>query len=527
MKGLTLTAKEQTRLSIMNMVLDRQYPVKEAAQLIGLSERHVWRLLAAYRREGAAALAHGNRGRLPWNSKAPGIRSRVIELARDRYQGANHSHLTELLSEREGIALSRSTVRRFLVGNGLCSPRHRRAPGHRCRRQRMPQEGMLVQIDGSHHHWLEERGDCFTLLLAVDDATGSVPYALFQEQEDTPGYFRLMKGIIQGKGLPLALYSDRSLIFRSAVPGNGEAPPADKLRPTQFSRAMRELGVAQIFAQSPEAKGRIERANGTFQDRLVTELRLAGARTIAEANNILAAFLPRFNERFGVPAAQPEVAYRTVGPELDLDAILCIKERRRVARDNTVQYHGKTLQLFPDGERTSYARSHVEVQERLDGQLMVCCRGKVLNPKEAPPLATTLRELAALPLPCLQPGEPEEDELPPPQPQLKTIWFEDSELRRLHRELTREGVKRAREKGKQIGRPRVNEQPGFEQRFASIAARIASGELSRHQGAKELAISNGTLKRLLDAQARSEREPLPSPFSQYLSRSVAMAEVSY
>ena len=198
-----------------------------------------------------------------------------------------------------------------------------------------------------------------------------------------------------------------------------------------------------------------------------------------------------------------------------------------MARDNTVQYHGKTLQLFPDGERTSYARSRVEVQERLDGQLMVCCRGKVLNPKEAPPLATTLRELAALPLPCLQPGEPEEDELPPPQPQLKTIWFEDSELRRLHRELTREGVKRAREKGKQIGRPRVNEQPGFEQRFASIAARIASGELSRHQGAKELAISDGTLKRLLDAQARSEREPLPSPFSEYLSRSAAMAEVSY
>ena len=509
MKGLTLTAREQTRLSIMNMVLDRQYLVKEAALLMGLSERHVWRLLAAYKREGAAALAHGNRCRLPWNSKAPDIRSRVIELARDRYQGANHSHLTELLSEREGIALSRSTVRRFLVGNGLCSPRHRRPPGHRCRRQRMPQEGMLVQIDGSHHHWLEERGDCFTLLLAVDDATGSVPYALFQEQEDTPGYFRLMKGIIQGKGLPLALYSDRSLIFRSAVPGNGEALPADKLGPTQFSRAMRELGVAQIFAQSPEAKGRIERANGTFQDRLVTELRLAGARNIAEANNILAAFLPRFNERFGVPASQPEVAYRTVGQELDLDAVLCVTEYRRVARDNTVRYHGRTLQLYPDADRPTYAKRRVEVQERLDGQLRVSYQGRVLTPGGAPPLAAELRNLAMLPIPSpiYEPEEPEEEKLSPIRPQPRRIWYEDSELRRLHGEQTRAGLIRARERGRRLGRPKVEELPGFEQRFAGIFEQITSGEITHTQAAKELAISPGTLKRVLDGWT-----PLPSTF---------------
>ena len=205
----------------MNLILDRRYPVKEAAQLIGISERHTWRLLAAYRREGAAALAHKNRGRLPWNAKDPSLMTRVVELARDRYQGVNHSHLTELLAEREDINLSRSTVRRLLLVNGLMSPKRRRGPCHRCRRQRMPQEGMLVQIDGSPHKWLEDRGPGFTLILAIDDATGSVPFALFQEQEDTAGYLKLVKGILQRRGIPLALYSDRNTIFRSAItPGH-------------------------------------------------------------------------------------------------------------------------------------------------------------------------------------------------------------------------------------------------------------------------------------------------------------------
>ncbi len=154
---------------------------------------------------------------------------------------------------------------------------------------------------------------------------------------------------------------------------------------------MRELGVTQIFARSPEAKGRVERANGTFQDRLVAELRLANACTLAEANEILESFLPRFNQRFGVPAAQPELSYRPVDSGLDIDAVLCNKEMRRVARDNTVQYRGKTLQLFPEGDRPSYAGARVEVQERLDGRLLVSCKGKILTPEEAPPLADKLR----------------------------------------------------------------------------------------------------------------------------------------
>ena len=305
MKGLTLTQKEQARLQVLNGILEGQISVDEAAEVLGVSERHVWRILAEYRKEGAAALAHGNRGRRANNSIPEEARTQVVALARTRYARVNHTHLTELLAEREEIVLGRSTVRRILVGAGMASPRRRRPPLHRVRRQRMSQEGMLVQVDGSVHAWLEERGPRCTLLLAIDDATSTVPYALFRHEEDTHGYFLLMQELIRRCGVPLALYSDRHAVFKY-VPGSHQSPA-----PTQFGRAMAELGVEQIFARSPEAKGRVERANGTFQDRLVTELRLAGARTISEANQVLWAFLTRFNKRFGVPPAQSTNAYRS------------------------------------------------------------------------------------------------------------------------------------------------------------------------------------------------------------------------
>lgn len=511
MKGLTLTQREQGRLQTLNLVLEGKMGVGEAAYVLGLSERHTWRILSEYRKDGAAALGHGNRNRLPPNATSPIVKARVIALACDRYQGVNHTHLTELLAKREFISLSRSTVRRFLVDAGIPSPRHRQLPRHRCRRERMPQEGMLVQIDGSHHRWLEERGPWLTLLLAVDDATGSVPYALFREQEDTAGYFRLMTGIIKGRGIPLALYSDRHIVFRRPVPANDtvESLPSDKVEPTQFGRAIRELGVTQVFAHSPEAKGRVERANGTFQDRLVSELRLSGASNINEANSFLEEFLPRFNERFGVPASEPEPAYRPVNPDLDVAAALCFKEGRKVANDNTVQYKGQTIQIFPGNGRSSYARTHVEVQERLDGQLMVYYRGKLIAPGEAPPLATSLRTRANVELEngsesmlattCPELEEPENDSAIS-EPQSRIIWYEDSEMKHIHRELVKAGMERARQQGKRIGRPRVTERPEFQQRFVAVIQRIGLGGLSRRQAAKELAIGYATLKRLLDKQ---------------------------
>jgi len=274
---------------------------------------------------------------------------------------------------------------------------------------------------------------------------------------------------------------------------------------TQWCRALGELGITQISAHSPEAKGRVERANGTFQDRLVSELRLAGASTLAEANEVLADFLPRFNQRFGVAAAQPDVVYRPLDPELDLAGVLCIKEQRKVARDNTVQYKGKTLQLFPGTERTSYARTRVEVQERLDGRILVKCGVEVLTPQEAPPLAAELRSHVTSPpvVPYVLDPTPERPTRPPKPPGPlagETIWYEDPTRRKLHRELVLEGMERARQGGKRIGRPRVSDQPGFGQRFSEVVERIESGELSRRKAALELEIGYATLKRLLDAR---------------------------
>ena len=278
-----MTQKEQTRLQVLNSVLADQVPVCQAAEVLGVSGRHMRRILATYRKEGAAALAHGNRGRRPANTTTETKMTYVVQLARTRYAGTNHTHLTELLMEREGIDLSRSTVRRILVGAGVDSPRRRRRPPrHRVRRKRMAQEGMLLQIDGSHHRWLGEQGPRFVLLLAVDDTTGTVPDALFSQEEDTRGYFLLMEGLIRQCGIPLAVYSDRHAVFKHT--GEVGQKPAG---PTQFARAMEELGIRQIFARSPQAKGRVERTAGTFQDRLVTELRLAGVTTIDEANEVL------------------------------------------------------------------------------------------------------------------------------------------------------------------------------------------------------------------------------------------------
>lgn len=389
MGELTLTQKEQARLQILNGVLAHQIGAEEAAQVLGLSQRQVWRILAAYRKEGAAAVAHGNRGRSPANALPQETRDRVILLARNSYPGVNHTHLAELLAEREGVALARSTVRRILVGAGLPSPRRRRPPRHRIRRQRMPQEGMLVQVDGSDHDWLEGRGPRLTLLLAVDDATSTVPYAHFSEQEDTRGYFLLVRGIIQRRGIPLALYSDRHGVFQA--PGTSRRLQESRdPGSTQFGRALGELGVQQVLAYSPEAKGRVERAAGTFQDRLVSELRLAGACSLEEANRVLWEFLPRFNRRFGVAPAEPDSAYRPVDPNLDLDGILCWKHRRKVARDNTVKYRWHTLQLLPTSGRPSYAGVYVEVQERLDGSLVVCYQDRVIPSREAPPRPSAL-----------------------------------------------------------------------------------------------------------------------------------------
>ena len=366
-----MTSKEQARLQVLNSLFAEHMTLDQAAMLMGVTTRHTRRMLAAYREEGAAAVAHGHRGRQPPNATPDAVVADVVHLARTRYEGANHTHLRELLSEREGIDIGWTTLRRILVNAGLSSPRRRRPPKHRVRRQRMPREGMLVQMDGSHHPWLGDQAPPLALLIAVDDATGTVVDAFFCEQEDAHSYFLLIQGLVQHLGVPVALYTDRHAVFKH-TPGSGLPE-----MPTQFSRAMEELGIQMIFARSPQAKGRVERTAGTFQDRLITELRLAGASSIGAANRVLEQFLPRFNRRFQVPPQHPEPAFRSLDPELCLDQILCFKHRRKVAKDNTVRFQLHTLQLLPGPERPSYAGAAVEVLEGLDGRLTVRHEGHI------------------------------------------------------------------------------------------------------------------------------------------------------
>ncbi len=388
-----LTTKEQRRIQVLNGVIAGEVSVEIAAGLIEVSERHAWRLLASYRREGASAIAHGNRDRKPSTTTDIGTQERVRELAEGLYLDLNHTHLTEVLSEREGIDLSRSTVRRILLAAGIRSPRPRRAPRRYSRRERYPQEGMLLQVDGSRHDWLQGRGPYLTLVGAVDDATGTVPAALFREQEDAQGYLLMLRKIIERNGVPLSLYSDRHGIFQRS-PKEPESL-TEQLRgtraPTQFARALKELDIGLVLAHTPQAKGRVERAWGTFQGRLVPELRLAGASTIEQANEVLGDFISRYNHSFAVPAALTGSAYRQMRPDLHLDSVLCFKYVRIVDNDNTVRFGSSTIQLLADEHRASYARARVEVQERLDGTIVVVYQGRTLAAVPAAPGPVTLR----------------------------------------------------------------------------------------------------------------------------------------
>src|SRR5688500_12595025 len=218
METITMTVHEQARALVLTRVAAGELPAAEAARSLGCSERQVWRLLARFRTAGPAGLVHGNRGRRSEARLAAALRQTVLDLARERYAGANDTHLTELLAEREGIALSRSSVRRILRAEGIASPRRHRPPRHRQRRERMAAEGLLLQLDGSRHRWLGAARPRVTLLGAVDDATGTIPAARFRDEEDAAGYLELLRTIALGPGLPAAVYRDRHSAFEPTQP---------------------------------------------------------------------------------------------------------------------------------------------------------------------------------------------------------------------------------------------------------------------------------------------------------------------
>ena len=391
--SVTLNARQRQRLRVVSEVQAGRWSVEQAAEVLGLSSRQVWRLKRAYQDTGVEALLHGNRGRASLCRLGDDLRAHVVELARGKYAGCNDSHLTELLALDEEIVLSRPTLRRVLRAAGIASVRKRRAPRHRQRRDRQPRSGMLLQVDGSPHHWFGADLPRCTLLAAIDDATSAVVAAVFRDQEDAAGYLLLLQQVLQQHGVPLAWYHDRHGIFlrSSKEPWSIQEELAGRQELTQVGRALEQLGITSIAARSPQAKGRVERLWGTLQDRLVAELRLAAITTMDQAQRFLPAFLQRHNARFAVAADEPGLAYAAPDPTLDLERVFSFQYPRVVANDNTVRFAGERFQLPPGPGRRSYAHAHVLIHELLDGRRGVWFEGRWLLRLPAPDQATPLR----------------------------------------------------------------------------------------------------------------------------------------
>jgi transposase len=363
-----VSQKELQRVAVIASCVKGDLACARAAELLDLTPRQIKRLKARYRQGSAAALAHASRGRPSHRRLPDAVREQIVGLARTTYAGFNDHHLCQKLVEREGFSLSRETLRRLLRKQGLGPPRKRRAPAHRHRRVRSARLGELVQLDGSPHDWLEGRGPRLTALGMQDDATGKILAAQFFSSETAFGYLCLLRQLLRRHGLPLAFYGDRSGVFvRNDDHWTVEEQLAGKRQPTQFGRALQQLGITFIAARSPQAKGRVERLWGVLQDRLSSELRLAKADDIDSANAVLRKFITDYNRRFARQPREQQTAWRAV-PE-SLERICCFMHERIVSNDNVVQWEGRRFQIPQQARRFSFAGVKVQIYQALNGRL--------------------------------------------------------------------------------------------------------------------------------------------------------------
>jgi hypothetical protein len=383
---VTLSQKELQRIQVVQSAVTGKVTVLQAAELLGLSDRQVKRLKQRHDPSNGEWIHHGNRGRSPANTIPDEIRQRVVELASGKYSGFNDSHLQEKLAVVEGILLSRPTVRRILRTALIRSPQKRRAPKYRSRRERRAQEGMMVLTDASRHDWLEGRGPALTMVGWIDDATGKVPSARFQaEHEDSAGYLRTLRRLVETCGIPWSVYRDRHGAFqRNDDHWSVAEQLAGRQFPTQVGRVLEELGIESIAAHSPQAKGRVERLWKTFQDRLVSELRLAGASSLEQANEVLAVFLLSYNQRFPKAAKEPGLAWRKLDRRLDLDYIFSLRYERTVGKDHVVTIgENISIQLPALANQRGFAGKKVEVCHQPDGRMLVYLERRLLMEQAA------------------------------------------------------------------------------------------------------------------------------------------------
>lgn len=381
-EGFRVSQKELPRAGLVKAALAAQITNRQGAEGLGLTVRQFRRLKRRYQAEGAAGLLHRLRGRPSPRALESAVRDRVADLLQTTYRGFNDCHLTEKLQELEGLAVSRSSVRRIRRALGVPAKHRRRPRQHRARRTPAARRGALVLLDGSEFDWLGT-GTRLSLLGAIDDATGTVLALVFRAEEDLHGYLTLLQQLATTYGLPVALYGDRLGVFvRNDPHWSLEEQLQGAQHPTQFGQVLRDLGIGYIAAGSPQAKGRIERLWQTLQDRLVAELRLRRVATVGAAQAFLPEFLADYNRRFTRPPAQGRPAWRR--PPRDLADLLSCRYLRVVAGDNTVRLGARWLQIPPGPRGRSYARCRVEVRECLDGRLLAVYQARCLGVGPAP-----------------------------------------------------------------------------------------------------------------------------------------------
>jgi transposase len=367
-----MSGKELRRVHVIRQVTEKTLTQVEAATLLGLTDRQIRRLLQRVQHEGDKGLVHRGRGKPSNRRIAASVKTKVLLLYDKHYGDFGPTLAAEKLAERHGLILSEETLRRWLRERGINHFARRKRP-HRAWRARKAQVGALVQLDGSHHAWLENRGPACVLMAYIDDASSRV-YARFYDHEGTIPAMDSFQRYVRRYGIPLAVYADKHTTYRSPAEPTVEEQLAGTKPQSQFGRALGELGVELIAAHSPQAKGRVERLFKTFQDRLVKELRLAGIATMVDANRFVEGYLPIYNRRFAVPPAEAADLHRPTPTDRALSRSLCLKTTRCLRNDFTLAYQGQLYQIHDTVRATQ-----VEVEVQIDGTLRLTHQGRPLG----------------------------------------------------------------------------------------------------------------------------------------------------
>ena len=370
MGWVLMSEREVHRVEVLSGVVAGRMSTSEAASVLCLSERQVQRLLRTFREDGAVALRHKSRGRPSNNRRLEGLRDLTLAIVREQYADFGPTLAAEKLAERDGVNVSRETLRKWMVEDGLWLSRSQRRVFHRPRLRRECY-GELVQIDGSDHRWFEDRDPPCTLIVAVDDATGAIQEMRFVPSESTFSYFEMLAGYLRSHGKPVAFYSDKHSVFRVA-----KSDARTGHQSTQFGRALLELNIEILCANSSQAKGRVERKNRTLQDRLVKEMRLDGITGMKAGNDWLPGYILRHNQQFARPPARPDNLHRAVTETPDrLNDILCWRDERHVTQQLTFSYERKRIMLEETELSRSLVGKYVDTYAWADGRFEVRWKG--------------------------------------------------------------------------------------------------------------------------------------------------------